>query len=95
MNFAKAVFCYGQADVFANKPFSAELMEVENQLSYMQEELDAQHEESVQVLLSVCLRSFLLDGTVADAKGIGYANRAAHSCFPGALFMAGIQSLVC
>ena len=27
-------------------------MEVENQLSYMQEELDAQHEERVQVLLS-------------------------------------------
>ena len=52
------VLCYDQADVFANKPFSAELMEVENQLSFMQEELDAQHEERVEVLLSVCLCSF-------------------------------------
>ena len=46
-------------------------MEVENQLSYMQEELEAQHEERLQVSLSVCLCSFLLDGTVADAKRIG------------------------
>ena len=33
-------------------------MEVENQLSFMQEELDAQHEERVEVLLSVCLCLF-------------------------------------
>ena len=46
-------------------------MEVENQLSSMQEELDAQHQERVEVPLSVCLCSFLLDGTVADEKRIG------------------------